>query len=110
MKGELSVDPIYTSLGIYRPTVFLKHPVVALDNHRLHFNGASISWDATKAIINCTFCPQEQVLLLLCDDWKLYVFNQNLDEIARLLNWESKYTVGFEYIEKLGIMLMIGVS
>jgi len=30
--------------------------------------------------------------------------------VTKLLNWESKYTVGFEYIEKLGILLMIGVG
>lgn len=55
MKGQLSVDPIYTPLGIVRPTVYLKKPVVALDNHRLHFKGKSISWDSSRGIINCTY-------------------------------------------------------
>lgn len=55
MKGQLSVDPIYTSLGIVRPIVYLKNPVVAFDNHRLHFKGKSIAWEGSRGIINCTY-------------------------------------------------------
>ena len=49
------------------------------------------------------------VLMVLCTDWKLYVYNRNLDLIARLSDWESKYSVGFEYVEPLGMFLLIGV-
>lgn len=48
-------------------------------------------------------------MMVLCSDWKLYVFNRNLELIARLSDWESKYSVGFEYIESLGVFLLVGV-
>jgi hypothetical protein len=35
MKGELSVDPVFTNLEILRPQLLLKKPLVALSNHRL---------------------------------------------------------------------------
>jgi hypothetical protein len=54
MKGELSVDPSFQPLGIKRPTIHLRNPLVVFDGHRLHYCGKSIPW-AQKAIINCTY-------------------------------------------------------
>jgi len=79
MKGQLSVDPVFTSLGIHRPVVHLKQPVVSTDHNMLYFNRKCIAWDNTKTIINSTYLQKYQTLLLLCDDWKLYVYNENLD-------------------------------
>lgn len=47
--------------------------------------------------------------MVLCSDWKLYVYNRNLDLIARLSDWESKYSVGFEYVEELSMFILVGV-
>lgn len=55
MKGNVSVNPIFTSLNIHRPTIHSCIPIVASDHHRLHFNSKSIAWDITKTIINCTY-------------------------------------------------------
>lgn len=47
--------------------------------------------------------------MVLCNDWKLYIYNKNMELIGKLSDWESKYSVGFEYIESLGMLLLIGV-
>jgi len=47
--------------------------------------------------------------MLLCSDWKLHIFNRNLELIGKLSDWESKYSVGFEYVPKLGIFILVGV-
>lgn len=47
--------------------------------------------------------------MVLCNDWKLYIYNKNMELIAKLSDWESKYSVGFEYIESLGMLLLVGV-
>lgn len=86
MKGELSVDPSFKSLAIKKPTIHLRDPLVASDGHRLHYSGKSIVWNQ-NAIINCTYSPKWEVLMVLCSDWKLYVFNHNLDLIGRLMDW-----------------------
>ena len=36
-----------------------------------------------------------QVVMILCSDWKLYIFNKDMDVIGKLSDWESKYSVGF---------------
>jgi len=40
-----------------------------------------------KNIINCTFLPSLDVLLVLCNDWHIYVYNRNLDLIGKLSDW-----------------------
>lgn len=81
---------------------------MAFDGHRLHYAGNSVLW-SQKGIINCTYSPSLNAIMVLCSDWKLYVFNNNLDLIARLSDWESKYSVGFEYVEPLKAFVLIGV-
>lgn len=48
-------------------------------------------------------------MLVLCEDGKLYILTEQLDQITKL-PWESKYSVGLEYIDRLGMFLMIGAT
>ena len=86
MKGELSVNPTFEPYSIYRPSIHSLNPLVVFDGHRLHCNSCSIPWHY-KAIINCTHIPSLGVLMVLCSDWKLYIFNKNLELIAKLSDW-----------------------
>lgn len=95
-------------MAIKKPTLHLRHPLVAFDGHRIHFSDKSVLWN-NKHIINCAYSSTLTAIMVLCSDWKLYVFNSNLDLIARLSDWESKYSVGFEYVEPLNAFLLIGV-
>lgn len=79
MKGEISVDPIFTPINIYRANIVHQNPVVAIDSRRLHVQNHSVLWDPSKSIINCTYSHIYKTYMLLCDDWKLYVYNSNLD-------------------------------
>lgn len=45
---------------------------------------------------------------MLTDDYKVYVFTQQLERITILHNWEPKYIVGFEFVEDLDLLLLIG--
>ncbi len=60
--------------------------------------------------MNCTYSSQYRVLLVLTDDFKIYVFTTDLQLITQLNNWEPKYIVGFELIEHLNLMLLIGTE
>ena len=86
MKGELSVDPSFHPLGIKKPTIHLRSPLVAMDPHRLHYAGKNVPWTG-KHVINSTYCKSLNAMLLLCSDWKIYVYNSNLDLIAKLSDW-----------------------
>ena len=86
MKGELSVDPSFHPLAIKKPTIHLRSPLVALDPHRLHYSGKSVPWNS-KHIINCTYSAHLDVMMLLCSDWKIYVYNRNLDLLTKLSDW-----------------------
>jgi len=50
------------------------------------------------------------VLLVLTDDYKIYVFTDNLEQITLLHNWEPKYIVGFKLIEPLSMLLLVGTE
>lgn len=67
------------------------------DHRRLHLNDKSVEWNS-KTIINCTWSKQHGVLMVLCEDWKLYIFTENLELLTKV-KWESKYTVCFRLIE-----------
>lgn len=60
--------------------------------------------------MNCTYSSHYKVLLVLTDDFKIYVFTAKLELITQLNNWEPKYIVGFELIEDLNMMLLIGTE
>lgn len=47
---------------------------------------------------------------MLCDNSKIYVFNEQLELITHLSGWESKYIVGFELIEAFNQLLLIGTT
>jgi hypothetical protein len=69
-------------------------PLVTFDDSRLYFNNLSIRWEA-KDIVNCTYSQVYKVLLVLTDDFKIYVFTSGLELVTMLHNWEPKYIVGF---------------
>lgn len=98
MKGNYSVEPTFEPLGVRNAQILLMNPLVMWDRRRLYYlNGnKSIPWES-KAIINCTYSKTHGVLLFLCEDWKLYVYTENLDFLTKI-KWESKYTVCFHYI------------
>jgi hypothetical protein len=60
-----------------QPTVISIRPLVAYDDSRLYFNNLSIKWEA-KDIVNCTYSNIYKVLLVLTDDFKIYVFTEQL--------------------------------
>lgn len=97
MKGSLYANPTFISMKIRKPTVISTQPLVAYDENRLYYNNISIKWQA-KDIVNCTFSPTYKVLLILSDDCKIYVLNEQLEVITQLSGWESKYIVGFKLI------------
>lgn len=109
MKGTLYANPTFIRKNIRHPMLISIDPLVAYDEHRLFFNGASIKW-TFKDIVNCTYLHRYQVLLVLTDDYKVYVFTQQLERIAILHNWEPKYIVGFEFVEDLDLLLLIGTE
>ena len=86
MKGELSVDPSFQSLNIKKPSIHLRNPLVVSDPHKLFYNGRSVEW-SSRNVINCTYSKSLDVMMLLCSDWKIYVYNNNLDCIAKLSDW-----------------------
>ena len=60
--------------------------------------------------MNCTYSKVYKVLLVLTDDFRIYVFTTGLELITILHNWEPKYIVGFELLEELGLLLLIGTE
>lgn len=73
MQGPLYANPTFISKNIRLPTLISIHPLVAYDEHRLFFNNTSIKWEY-KDIVNCTFIQSCKILLVLTDDYKIYVF------------------------------------
>jgi hypothetical protein len=86
MKGNLYANPTFLRRNIKQPSVIMIRPLVAIDEHRLYFNNISIKWEA-KGIVNCTYSFHYKVLLVLADDFKVHVYNENLELITRLNNW-----------------------
>lgn len=60
--------------------------------------------------MNCTYSKVYKVLLVLTDNFRIYVFTAGLELITILHNWEPKYIVGFELLEELGLLLLIGTE
>lgn len=50
-----------------------------------------------------------QVFMVLCEDWRLYVFRRNL-ELLNKFPFDSKYSVGMHYIEESDTLLLLGVD
>ena len=48
--------------------------------------------------------------MVLTDDYKIYVFTEQLEQITVLHNWEPKYIVGFKIIEPLSMLLLVGTE
>lgn len=109
MHGTVYANPTFIRKNIKQPTIISIHPLVAYDEHRLYFNNTSVKWDF-KDIVNCTFSNTYKVLLVLTDDYKIYVFTENLELITYLHNWEPKYIVGFKLIESLSMLLLVGTE
>lgn len=109
MQGTVYANPTFIRKNIKQPTIISIHPLVAYDEHRLYFNNTSVKWDF-KDIVNCTFSNTYKVLLVLTDDYKIYVFTENLELITYLHNWEPKYIVGFKLIESLSMLLLVGTE
>jgi WD40 repeat protein len=109
MKGTLFAKPTFVRKNIRQPTLISIRPLVAYDEHRLFFGQTSIKW-TYKDIVNCTFLPGSQVLLVLTDDYKIYVFTPLLERITVLHNWDPKFIVGFEALEPLGLLLLVGTE
>lgn len=86
MKGTLYANPTFVRKPIRQPTLISIHPLVAYDEHRLYFNQSSVKWEY-KDIVNCTFLPSSKALLVLTDDYKIYVFTEHLERITILHNW-----------------------
>ena len=73
MKGNLSVSPTFETLEFKKCRIVLMDPLVLYDEKRLFIaDGRSISWEG-KPIINVTHSKQHGVIMILCEDWKLYV-------------------------------------
>lgn len=94
MRGTLFANPTFVGRGVRQPTLISVRPLVAYDENRIFFNGVSMKWPY-KDIVNCTFMEQYQVLLVLTDDYKIYVFTPQLEKITTLHNYDPKYIVGF---------------
>ena len=94
MKGTLYANPTFIRKNIRQPMLISISPLVAYDEHRLFFNNLSMKW-VYKDIVNCTYLENYQVLLVLTDDYKIYVFTNQLERITILHNWEPKFIVGF---------------
>lgn len=47
--------------------------------------------------------------MILCEDWKLYVFRRNFDLLNKF-PFDSKYSVGMHYFEDSDQILLIGVD
>ena len=73
MKGTFYANPTFVRLNIRQPTIISVHPLVVYDEKRLFFNSLSIKWEH-KDIVNCTYLHHYKVLLVLTDDYKIYVF------------------------------------
>lgn len=109
MQGTIYANPTFIKKNIKQPTIISINPLVAYDEHRLYLNNTCIKWDF-KDIVNCTFSNIYKVLLVLTDDYKIYVFTENLELITYLHNWEPKYIVGFKLIESLSMLVLVGTE
>ena len=77
MKGTIYANPTFIRKNMKSPTVISVNPLVVYDENRLYFNDHSFKWEF-KDIVNCTFSPTYKVLLVLTDDYKIYVFTEQL--------------------------------
>ena len=78
-----------------------------------------IDFNETKLAINACYCQKydvneikilnDQIYLMLCEGWKLYIFRRNL-QLLQKVHFDSKYSVGFHYIDEGDKILMIGVD
>ncbi|EAS06246.2 WD domain, G-beta repeat protein (macronuclear) [Tetrahymena thermophila SB210] len=62
-----------------------------------------------KSIVNATFVNKYKVYMVLCEDWRLYVFRRNFDLLNKF-PFDSKYSVGMHYLEESDQILLIGVD
>ena len=109
MKGFIYANPTFTRKNIRKPTVISIKPLVAYYQTRLYFNNLSIKSE-TNNIVNCTYSELYKALFILTDNYKLYVYNEALELISTLNNWEPKYIVGFQLLENIGVMLLVGTE
>ena len=77
MKGTLYANPTFIRKNIRQPMLISITPLVAYDEHRIFYNNISIKW-TYKDIVNCTYLKTYKILLILTDDYKIYVFNEQL--------------------------------
>ena len=66
---------------------------IANHGHKNSYDKASIRWE-NRVIINCSYSFEYKILLLLCDDSRLYVLTSELELITKI-EWESKFSVCF---------------
>lgn len=109
MKGHLSVSPTFEPLPVPKCKIVSMDPLLFFDDkHLYNASGKSIPWES-KDIIDITHSKLHGIILILCEDWKVYVLTENLEVLTKM-RWDSKYTVCFKLIEEIKALLMIGVG